>query len=505
MEEKQKYLVALTVLFLIVLGIRINMAFRYSEFNDDNAYFILRQVEHIKETGIPLYNDDLSYGGRTYVFLPLYHYVLAFFSFFMPLYTVLKLLPNIFASLLVIIVFVLSYEITKNRFASLLSSILAAFIPISLSETLNSGSSSSLFVPLSLILAFCYIKLLDRKKYAAHFAFVLLLLILLSPLTIVIIIGFLFCLLLCLIERKPVLKREIEIFLFSLIFYLWLMFVVFKKTLLAEGTSFVWKSVPPQLVSEYFAGINPLLAIYSIGALPLIFGIYISYIRLFEEKKKNVFVMMGFLISISIFSWFRVIEGRIGLMLAGAVLCALSADFFKNISSWLRKTRFSRHSRILVIVLFLLMLVMSVIPSLDLSFNKNRAKTPKEDELKAILWLKGNTEIDSVVLASPMEGHKISFLAGRKNVMDSNYNNADNPEQRFKDTNTIFSTISEVEAVSLCQKYDISYLYLSRNMLFELGQSGLRFMPPEGDECFKLVYDEEPLIYQVNCRVTMSE
>ncbi|MBN1156488.1 hypothetical protein JXA85_02655 [Candidatus Woesearchaeota archaeon] len=505
MEEKHKYIIGLAALFLVVLGIRFNMAFRYSEFNDDNAYFILRQVEHIRQTGLPLYVDELSYGGRTYIFLPLYHYVLAFFSLFIPLYTLLKLLPNIFASLLMVVVFVLSYEITKNRVASLLSSILAGFIPIFMSETVNSGSSSSLFVPLSLMLIFYYIRLLDHKKYAAHFAFVLLLLILLSPITVVFIIGLLFYLLLCQLERKMVLKREYEISLFSLIFYLWLMFVVFKNTLLTEGTSFVWKSVPSQLVSEYFAGVNPVFAIYSIGALPLLFGIHVAYIRIFEERRKDVFVIIGFLISISLASWFRIIEDKIGLMLAGAILCVLSADFFRNFATWLKKTKFSRHGNALVVLIFILMLMMSIIPSLDLSFIKNRANTPKEDELKAILWLKENTEPGSVVLASPGEGHKISFLAGRKNVMDSNYNYANNPEQRFKDVNTIFSAISEIEAVSLCQKFDVGYIYLSENTLFELGQSGLRFIPSEGDNCFKLVYDEEPLIYKVECRVAMSE
>ena len=73
----------LYIIFLLVLVFRLFFAFQSEEFNDDNAYFTLRNVESIQQTGKPLFNDELSYGGRQTVFLPLYYYILAaFYSVF---------------------------------------------------------------------------------------------------------------------------------------------------------------------------------------------------------------------------------------------------------------------------------------------------------------------------------------------------------------------------------------------------------------------------------------
>jgi len=91
-------------LFVLVLAIRLFIAFQSPYFNYD-AYFSLRQAEHITTTGLPLYNDPLSYGGKTQLFAPLQYYVLAFFSLILPLTLVAKIIPNIFASLLVVLIY----------------------------------------------------------------------------------------------------------------------------------------------------------------------------------------------------------------------------------------------------------------------------------------------------------------------------------------------------------------------------------------------------------------
>ena len=95
---KKEY-IWLALIFSLVLGMRLYFAFQAPYFSED-AYFNIRQVEHIRETGLPLFKDDLSYSGRNFLFQPFFQYILAFFNLFMPLNLVCKLLPNIFASCL---------------------------------------------------------------------------------------------------------------------------------------------------------------------------------------------------------------------------------------------------------------------------------------------------------------------------------------------------------------------------------------------------------------------
>src|SRR3989338_8275102 len=103
--------VILLGLFLLVLFVRLIIAFQTPNFTGDDAYFSLRQIEHIRQTGTPLLTDDLSYGGRTFIVLPFGYYVFSLFSIFLPLAFVAKLLPNVLASSIIFIIYAISKRI----------------------------------------------------------------------------------------------------------------------------------------------------------------------------------------------------------------------------------------------------------------------------------------------------------------------------------------------------------------------------------------------------------
>ena len=75
----KKPIVVVGGIFLAVLLLRLVLAFMIPEFTYE-SYFHLRQVEHIVETGLPFYQDQLSYGGRELAFLPFFHYLAALFG-----------------------------------------------------------------------------------------------------------------------------------------------------------------------------------------------------------------------------------------------------------------------------------------------------------------------------------------------------------------------------------------------------------------------------------------
>ena len=68
-QKKLKFNCAIFILVLMFLGVfsmRLYFSFQSQGFSDDNSYFVLRQAEHIQHYGVPDYQDELSYGGRTY-------------------------------------------------------------------------------------------------------------------------------------------------------------------------------------------------------------------------------------------------------------------------------------------------------------------------------------------------------------------------------------------------------------------------------------------------------
>ena len=79
MKKEHKWLL---IIFLVTFLLRLTLSFIIPNFTYE-SYFHLRQVEHITETGLPIYEDNLSYGGRTFQFLPFFHYLMSFFNLFL--------------------------------------------------------------------------------------------------------------------------------------------------------------------------------------------------------------------------------------------------------------------------------------------------------------------------------------------------------------------------------------------------------------------------------------
>ena len=103
----------LIILFIISVAFRLYFAFQTNNFTYD-AYFDFRQIQSIASSGSPIFQDPLSFGGRFFLFSPIFHYILAFFQLIFKTQLILKIIPNIFASSLVFIVYAISKKLTNN-------------------------------------------------------------------------------------------------------------------------------------------------------------------------------------------------------------------------------------------------------------------------------------------------------------------------------------------------------------------------------------------------------
>ncbi len=276
--KKRAILIILIAIFAVVLASRLFFAYQTPYFEGD-AYDTLRQVEHITETGFP------DYGLKTDnvdMFPPLFHYILAFFNLFLPIAIVGKLLPNIFMALSVFVVYLLARRLTRSEAPALFTAFMSGFIPILFSSTLNNVSHYTLTVPLVLLLILSFITLEDNF-YAGLFTVLIFILPLVSAFSVVLVLCLIVYLLFAKVGNVKIRKREVELAVFAFLLVFWLIFLIYKKELLIYGIDILRQNLPLPLVNQYFSQTGVLDAIYRIGYLPLLYGIYTIYDYLFKS------------------------------------------------------------------------------------------------------------------------------------------------------------------------------------------------------------------------------
>src|SRR3989344_4621662 len=497
---KKEYL-ALGLIFALVFSIRLYIAFG-DEYLDYDAYFNLRQAGIIRETGIPAYNDELSYGGRFFTFLPSFHYLLAGGSYLLAPDLVAKILPNLLASLLTIVVFLVSRELTKNSNASLFSALLSGFIPIFFAETIVSASVMSFVVPLLFFLMYCFMKIQQNSKYVTSYIIFFAILVLAHPISIVLIMAIYFYLLICKLEKIKISQKEIELAIFSAFLWLWANLMIYKKAILIHGYSVIWQNLPPILYRQNFVGIDFFQAILMIGVLPFLFGIYIIYKGLYGQKNKNLYILVAFAVSIAIILWLKLISLTIGFIFLGAVLAVLFSQFYVKFFYYIQKTKLAHYWPYMVIGLYAVVIITSLVPSIEAADDNKNMNMPTAAEVEALAWLRENTPESSTILASPEEGHIIAYMAGRKTISDTTFILIGDLGQRLEDINTLYKGRFMTNAVLLLNKYGVNYIYLSPRTRRALDVDSLAY---EDGKCITKVYDSDNImIYKSSCIVNQN-
>jgi hypothetical protein len=488
----------LVLIFAFALALRLFFAFKAPHFTDDQAYFTLRQVESILETGVPLYTDDLSYGGRVSIFLPLYYYVLAFFGLFMPMTLVLKLIPNIMASTIVLLTYSITLHTTRKWKVALFTAAIATVVPVYTSQTVNNASPYSLAAPLMFLALYLYMRTAQDKRYALPYLLAFFVLATTHASASVFLLGLLIHLLLAKLGGLKTNRSEVELALFSTLFLLWSYFTIFKNIFLSYGASFLWQNIPAGVLSSYFRDITLIDAINQIGLIPLSAGIYLLYRYLFRVRNRSIYLLTSFTISVSLLLWLRLISFFGGLILLGLILTLFFGQFFSLFLDYIRKTKFSKLVPYAVGLAVLLLLATSGASTLFYTDREIR-RGFGDDEINALVWLRENTNESATVLGTLEEGHLITAVAQRSNVMDSNFLLAPDVDQRLQDLSTMYTTSSQIEAVKLFTQYDVGYIFFSINGKLRYKRTSLSYA--EDANCYQLVYDREVQIYQAKCHL----
>ena len=485
---------ALYLMLLVVLLVRLFFAFQTNNFSYD-GYATLRQVEGIKGTFMPVYEDELSYGGRHLVYPPLFPYSLAIFAWFIPLWWVLKIAPNIYATLTAIFIYLLLNKLTKKEGVALVIGLAAGIFPLYLESTVSTLTPHTIILPYLLACIYYYLLAIENEKKLPILASLIIIFPFIHGSALFFIGGLFFFWVLLHSEGLNQKEIEKEIFLFSSIYMIWIFLVIFKKALLLHGFELIWQNIPTAILSHYFEPISFLSSFGAIGILPILFGTYIIYKYIFAKGDQIWYLFIGFALFFFAMMVFKLIEPNIGLLYLGTFLFILTGQFFNLALEYMEKTKIAeQRNRLIVIssILFVLSLFIFSIPT-----QKNH---PSQLLMDSMDWIRINIGPESHILATVDLGNLISGTANRKNIWDTSFLMIKNINQRYNDINELFQTSSEVAAVRILSKYRVNYILFSKSTKEQYGIENLAFINDK--ECFPLAYENpEVKIYKVSCRV----
>ncbi|MEM4247473.1 MAG: hypothetical protein QXF14_04080, partial [Candidatus Woesearchaeota archaeon] len=295
------------------------------------------------------------------------------------------------------------------------------------------------------------------------------------------------------------------IMLFSLFFVLWSQFLLYKNFILAHGPAVIWQNIPSQLLSSQFAEVTILSAIYQIGILPVLYGVFVVYRYLFRRKQKMTYFLISFTLAAAVLLWFRLIPIQQGMIMLGMFLIVLFSRWVDFFLTYVPTTRFHRVVPLIVTLLVAAFVLTGFVPSLSSGWAM-QAKAPSPAEIRAYEWVRTQTPADSTVVAYVDEGHKIAELAQRKNVVDSHFLLQHDAKQRLHDIDRVFGTVLGVEAAEIMERYNANVILLSQETKNKYRITTLRYI--EKSKCFSQTFSEkghEVFVKLPYCRVEVVE
>jgi hypothetical protein len=494
MQRKHRLLV-LCAIFALTLGARLYFALETRYFSDDSAYYTLRQIASIKETGHLISDDPLSYGGRTSLVLPVFYYLLAVCSFFFDPVIVGKVVPNILAASLVFIVFLIVRRLTKDDDAALLTAFISGFIPIYFSETVNSISITALTIPLTFTLIYLLLRIDDRNALTL-FLLSIALFVVTSPTVILFVLAMGLYVVLLWVEGMLPSRAEIELCLFSIFLVTWFYFFFYQTALLTHGIGIIWQNMPSEVITQYFTQIDLLSAIYQIGVIPLVCGVLIIYHYLFRRKEKSMYLFISFVVVMTMLLLFRWIQLRLGLMYLGVLLTILFSMLFFRVFTFLSKTKIAPYRIYLMGAVFVLFILTSLLPSLTSAGTKVIGST-NSDTVVALSMLSNFSEEPDMIVGTVFEGHVINYYAHRRSITDTNFILAPNVQERLRDTRTIYTSAIESKPLEIMRKYSADYIMFTNTTKQYYNITKIAYAD---GECFPLIYSgKEVTLYQRTC------
>lgn len=477
----------LVLLFLVLLGVRLYLAFQQSGLVLD-AYREVRNLQLVEKKIFPTY-DPLSFGGKRVVILPLGYFVYAFFDIFLPKMLLFKLLPNLFLSGLFLLFYWISRDVISDRRIAVLASFACAVMPVIFADAF---SFSTLIIAVLVYLVLIKFLMNMREHNLKYIAVIMLLLPFIHASAVLVGVGFLIYLLLVKFERLKQRRIELEVLLFFFVYIIWIYLILFKGALLMHGIDAFWQNAKH---SRY--AVDFLKFVRDVGAVPLLCVVFLIYKYFFVSKDKRVYLLTSFFIASFVFYLFGFLAEKEILLLVSCFVGLIFIRFVDDFYRYLSKTKFDGVKEKLVTG-FLIFVILTNIFFGFVLLREREKLIPSEDSIEAMKWLREHTPEDAVIVASVQEGSMITAIAQRKNIADTNRLFSKDALIREIDIKRLYLSPFKTDAVRTMSDYNAEYLVFSGFTKNIFGIEHLAFAEPD---CFELVRNGETKIYKRICEL----
>ncbi|MBI2564868.1 hypothetical protein HYV79_02660 [Candidatus Woesearchaeota archaeon] len=487
--KKEVVYLLIVITFISIFAVRLWVSIQQPYFHNDESYFHLRQIKNIVDSGLPLYYDPLSYGGRTLFFLPGFHYILSVFILFFGNILGIKIAISLFNAILFLIIYILTNYLIKNPILAYLTAITSAILPLYIIKTMNEVTPFSIFLVLFFLMVYFFL-----KRSVNYFLFTLLITSLIHPLILLFTLSSVFYIILMFIEAKKIEHKDKELILFTLFFTTWIEFFFHSDIIYVHGWKAIWQNVPIELFNNYFSQIFIAASIDKLGIIAITLGFYGLYITLAKIKTRENFFMVALVISAGLLVWIRIIEGTTGLIILGLLLTIFFGIWLNWFFLFLQKTKISHYHNIFLAGFFILIILSSGIPTYLRSIEEQKKQLQPED-ISALKWAR-ELPSEAKILAPPEYGHIITYFANKSNIIDSNYILQKNIDEIYKDIKFVYRTSLYIDVVDTFAKYNADYILISQKILTE---SKREEWIPSSSNCFELIYNKTTQIYKRKC------
>ena len=432
--QKKIVSVSLFFIFLLALLIRLNPFF-VGTLVDPDGYFHVRNSElALNAKGVPEF-DLLSQGGRAYSYAPVFHFNFALLHLVsgLSIEFLVNVFPAFYGALTIFVVFIFARKLFDEKTA-----LFSAFsLSVMVFHFLRTGSNarpdglSMLFIPVILYLV--YVKRFRVAALLSAFQF------LLHPLSGLTMLGVL-VLWIAVAGFKKMdfdFKAVIGIILVSLIvWFIWIFSLPFHFTQYVSKVSLESAETAKLLFVSVFT-------FFSFSWIFALIGLF--------KSKKNFFLLSWIFLTFVIGMWAL----RLAFYMTVPIALISGAGLFFALN------KIKPYRKVFFLLVFALALI-SVIPSLF-----GQEKYVPDSEKNAMLFLKENSDLDSLIFSRWDRGHPLAFFAQRKVLIDGYFEFAENLDEKNNAMKEIIVTSNCSKIERIRNEFNFDYFFVNKNALID--------------------------------------
>jgi hypothetical protein len=139
-----------------------------------------------------------------------------------------------------------------------------------------------------------------------------------------------------------------------------------------------------------------------------------------------------------------------------------------------------------------------VFPSIGLA--KAIVAASLSDDVIALEIARNETNPGDAIVGTVFEGHKISYFADRKNIVDSNFLYIKDADSRLADLRTIYTSAISSKPIEIMEGYNAKYILFTHRAKEYYNISKITYV---NEDCFPLLYSSKNVkVYERKCGIS---